>query len=80
MAYDETLATGVAVADAAEEERSAFIRRTYLHLAVAIGVFAGAITGARLAPRVRADRLRMGLIGVLILVAVQMLWKGITGT
>lgn len=41
MAYDETLAAGVAVADASEEERSAFIRRTYLHLAVAIGMFAG---------------------------------------
>jgi len=46
----------------------------------AIGVFIGAISGARLAPRVRADRLRMLLIGVLILVAFQMLWKGITGS
>ena len=46
----------------------------------AIGVFIGAISGARLAPHVRADRLRMLLIGVLILVAFQMLWKGITGT
>lgn len=46
----------------------------------AIGVFLGAITGARLASHVRADRLRIALIGVLILVAVQMLWKGITGT
>lgn len=42
MAIDETLTAGVVtVADASEEERSTFIRRTYLHLAVAIGVFAG---------------------------------------
>jgi len=45
----------------------------------AVGVFTGAIAGARLAPRVRADRLRLALIAVLVFVAVQMLWTGITG-
>jgi uncharacterized membrane protein YfcA len=45
----------------------------------ALGVFTGAIAGARLAPHVRADRLRMALIAVLVFVAVQMLWAGITG-
>lgn len=41
MAFDRTLAPGISVADAGEEERSAFIRRTYAHLAVTIGIFAG---------------------------------------
>src|SRR5512136_2801498 len=46
----------------------------------ALGVFTGAIAGARLAPHVRADRLRMALIAVLVFVAVQMLWTGIKGS
>ena len=41
MAMDRTLAPGISVADAAEDVRSAFIRRTYAHLAVTIGIFAG---------------------------------------
>ncbi len=41
MAIDQTYAGGIVAAEAAEEERSAFIRRTYAHLALAIGVFAG---------------------------------------
>lgn len=45
----------------------------------AVGVFTGAMFGARMAPRMRVDTLRMALIGLLILIAVQMLWKGITG-
>ena len=32
---------GIAVSDASEDVRSAFIRRTYAHLAAAIGIFAG---------------------------------------
>lgn len=41
MAIDRTLAPGISVADATEETRSAFIRRTYAHLAVTIAIFAG---------------------------------------
>ena len=41
MAIDQTYAADLTAAEASEEERSAFIRRTYLHLAVAIGIFAG---------------------------------------
>lgn len=45
----------------------------------ALGVFAGAITGARLAPRLRVATLRLGLVILLVLVAGQMIWKGIGG-
>lgn len=45
----------------------------------AVGVFAGAMFGARLGPRLRVDTLRMALIGLLILIAAQMLWKGMAG-
>ena len=45
----------------------------------ALGVFAGAITGARLAPRLRVGTLRQALVVLLVLVAGQMVWKGIGG-
>jgi hypothetical protein len=43
----------------------------------ALGVFAGAISGARLAPRLRVEFLRTALIVVLVFVALQMFWKGL---
>jgi len=45
----------------------------------ALGVFLGAITGARLASRLKVGVLRKGLIGLLVLVAIQMVWKGLNG-
>jgi len=45
----------------------------------ALGVFMGAVTGAKLAPHLRVDTLRKALIILLVFVAAQMLWKGITG-
>jgi uncharacterized membrane protein YfcA len=46
----------------------------------ALGVFAGAMAGVQLARRVPVDTLRRLLIGVLILVALQMAWKGVSGS
>ncbi len=45
----------------------------------ALGVFAGAMLGARLASRLRADVLRRLLIVLLVLIALQMAWKGLSG-
>lgn len=45
----------------------------------ALGVFVGAMLGAQTAGRLRVDVLRRALIVLLILIAVQMTWKGITG-
>ena len=45
----------------------------------ALGVFIGAITGARLAVRLRVATLRKALIILLVLVAIQMAWKGLHG-
>lgn len=45
----------------------------------ALGVFLGAIGGARLAQHVRATTLRRLLVVLLIVIAVQMAYKGITG-
>lgn len=45
----------------------------------ALGVFAGAMMGSQLAGRFRADTLRKMLIVLLVLIAAQMAWKGITG-
>lgn len=42
----------------------------------ALGVFAGALTGARLAPRLRAAWIRSALILLLLFIGAQMLWKG----
>ena len=44
----------------------------------ALGVFVGAVAGARLAPRLRVATLRKALIVALLFVAVQMAWKGIS--
>lgn len=45
----------------------------------ALGVFGGAVLGSRLASRLRADVLRRLLIVLLVLIAGQMAFKGITG-
>jgi uncharacterized membrane protein YfcA len=45
----------------------------------ALGVFGGAVIGARLAPRLRVGTLRQALVLLLVLVAGQMAWKGIGG-
>lgn len=45
----------------------------------ALGVFVGAISGARLAARVRVDTLRKALIILLVVIAVQMAWRGLAG-
>ena len=45
----------------------------------ALGVFLGAITGARLAARLHVATLRKALIALLVLVAIQMAWKGLRG-
>ncbi len=45
----------------------------------ALGVFAGATIGSRLASHLRADVLRRLLIVLLVLIAMQMAWKGISG-
>lgn len=41
MAFEQTYSADLVAAQASEEARSSFIRRTYLHLAGAIGLFAG---------------------------------------
>lgn len=45
----------------------------------ALGVFVGAISGTRLAARLRVATRRKALILVLIVIAVQMAWKGLSG-
>lgn len=45
----------------------------------AIGVFSGAVLGSRLAVRVRADSLRIALVVLLFIIALQMIWKGVRG-
>ena len=44
-----------------------------------IGVLAGALVGARILPRARAAHLRTIFTGVLLVLALQMLYKGLTG-
>ncbi|NLE77182.1 MAG: sulfite exporter TauE/SafE family protein [Chloroflexi bacterium] len=43
----------------------------------AIGVFIGALSGAKIAPRLRASWLRTALILLLFFMGAQMLWKGL---
>lgn len=45
----------------------------------AIGVFIGAVSGARLAVRLRAGLLRRLLVVLLLLIAAQMAYRGLTG-
>ena len=45
----------------------------------ALGVFVGALAGVRLAARLRVEALRKMLVILLVLVALQMAWKGFRG-
>ena len=45
----------------------------------ALGVFVGALVGVRLAARLRVEALRKMLVILLVLVALQMAWKGLRG-
>jgi len=54
--------------------------RPLVAVPTALGVFAGAVFGARLARRLPVDTLRRLLIGILIFVAAQMIWKGVKGS
>ena len=45
----------------------------------ALGVFVGALAGVRLAARLRVEALRKMLVILLVLVALQMAWKGLRG-
>jgi hypothetical protein len=54
--------------------------RPLVAVPTALGVFVGAIVGARLARRLPVDTLRRLLIGLLIFVAAQMIWKGVKGS
>jgi uncharacterized membrane protein YfcA len=45
----------------------------------AVGVFVGALAGVKLAARLRVEALRKMLIVLLVLVAMQMAWKGLHG-
>lgn len=46
---------------------------------IALGVFAGAVLGVYILPRLRAAWLRLGLIGLLVVMGIQMLLRGIGG-
>jgi uncharacterized membrane protein YfcA len=46
---------------------------------VALGVTAGAIAGSKLLPYANVRWLRAGFVGILVLVAVEMGWRAITG-
>jgi uncharacterized membrane protein YfcA len=45
----------------------------------ALGIFLGAMAGSRLASRLRATTLRRLLIALLLVIAVQMAWNGLSG-
>ncbi len=51
--------------------------RPLVAVPTALGVFVGAVVGARLASRLRASMLRQGLIVLLFLIAIQMFLKGL---
>jgi hypothetical protein len=53
--------------------------RPLVAVPTALGVFVGAVMGARLARRLPVDTLRKMLIVLLIVVAAQMAWKGLHG-
>jgi uncharacterized protein len=46
---------------------------------VALGVTAGALTGSRLLPHANVRALRMGFVVILLLIAVEMGWRAISG-
>jgi uncharacterized protein len=46
---------------------------------VAIGVTAGALTGSRFLPHIKVDALRMVFVVILVLIALEMGWRALTG-
>lgn len=46
---------------------------------VALGVTAGALAGSRLLPRLKAESLRIVFVVILVLIAVEMGWRALTG-
>jgi uncharacterized membrane protein YfcA len=46
---------------------------------VALGVTAGAVTGSRVLPHLKEERLRIVFVIILILIAAEMGWRAISG-
>jgi uncharacterized membrane protein YfcA len=51
--------------------------RPLVAVPTALGVFVGAVAGSRLAHRLPVDTLRKMLIALLVVIAIQMSWKGL---
>jgi uncharacterized membrane protein YfcA len=51
--------------------------RPLVAVPTALGVFVGAVAGSRLAHRLPVDTLRKMLIALLVVIAIQMAWKGL---
>ncbi len=52
---------------------------TTLAAPVALGVTAGALSGSRLLPKIRVESLRIVFVLILVLIALEMGWRAITG-
>jgi uncharacterized protein len=52
---------------------------TTLAAPVALGVTAGALSGSRVLPKVRVESLRIVFVVILVLIAIEMGWRAITG-
>lgn len=52
---------------------------TRLAVPVALGVLIGSMLGARLMPSLSVKKIRLAFVGVLLVISIQMLWKGIGG-
>jgi uncharacterized membrane protein YfcA len=60
-----------------------YLARGYIDPVVAfpvmVGVLAGAVTGARVLPATRVSALRLVFSGIVVVLAIEMLYKGVTG-
>jgi hypothetical protein len=60
-----------------------YFRRGQIDLGIAapavLGVLAGASVGSRVMPKVPVARLKLLFATVLLLIACQMIWRGVTG-
>jgi uncharacterized membrane protein YfcA len=60
-----------------------YLQRGYLDpgltMAVMLGVLPGALIGARVLTKARTRWLRLLFIGVMVLVAIEMIYNGVTG-
>ncbi len=52
---------------------------TTLAAPVALGVTAGALSGSRILPKVRVESLRIVFVVILVMIAIEMGWRAITG-